>query len=136
MDFENKNVFTDKTFADFIKSKREANELSVRSLAKLIKISAVYLSDIENYNRPAPRKPEVLEALALHLGLNNDEKQYMTRAAMASRDEDLEVYLKGQPRVCLALRMAQELPDDLVSDEWENFIQRMIKINSEQDSSN
>lgn len=132
MDFENSNNLTDKTFADFVKKKREEKGLSIRALANLIDVSAVYLSDIEAYNRPAPRKQGVLDSLGLHLGLSDLEKKYLQRAALASRSEDLDNYLKDQPRVCLALRMAQELPGDVMTQEWEKFITRMIEINSEQ----
>lgn len=132
MDFEYSNNFTDKTFADFVKKKREEKGLSIRALANLIDVSAVYLSDIEAYNRPAPRKQGVLDSLSLQLGLSEEEEKYLQRAALASRSEDLDIYLKDQPRVCLALRMAQELPDDVMDQEWEKFITRMIEINSEQ----
>ena len=136
MDFEQRNRITVETFGRFVKEKREQIGLSVRALAKRINISAVYLSDIENFNRPAPRKEEVLKSLEIELGLSPEETHFMYKAALASRTEDIDDYLKDNPRVCIALRMAQELPDDTIKEEWERFIERLIELNSESADSN
>lgn len=134
MNFEQRNRITERTFGSFVKSRREQMGLSVRALATSLDISAVYLSDIENFNRPAPRKEEVLAGLVKELHLSEEEAIFLRKAALASRDEDLENYLKDTPDACVALRMAQELPDETVKDEWNRFIQRLIEINSEQDT--
>ncbi len=134
MNFEERNKITEETFGMFVRSKREQMGLSVRALAQKLEISAVYLSDIENFNRPAPRKEEVLIKLAEALCLSGEEQHFLNRAALASRAEDIENYLKDNPRACIALRMAQELPCDKVESEWEHFIKRLIEINSEQDT--
>lgn len=134
MNFEERNRITEETFGMFVRSKREQMGLSVRALAQKLDISAVYLSDIENFNRPAPRKEEVLVKLAEVLCLSCEEQLFLNRAALASRTEDIDNYLKDNPHVCIALRMAQELPDDKVRSEWDHFIKRLIEINSEQDT--
>ena len=92
------------------------------------------MSDIENFNRPAPRKPEVFDKLATALILTEDEQAYLKKAALASRTEDIERYLKDNPRVCTALRMAKDLPDDGISKEWEIFIRRLEELNAKQDT--
>lgn len=131
---EMRNEITEKSFGTFIREKREQMGLSVRALALKIDISAVYLSDIENFNRPAPRKPEVFDKLAAALNLTEDEQAYLKKAALASRTEDIERYLKDNPRVCTALRMAKDLPDDEISKEWEIFISRLEELNAKQDT--
>ena len=134
MDFEQRNEMTEETFGSFIKERRERAQMSIRALANLIGTSAVYLRDIEIFNRPAPRNQDVLEKLASVLGLNEGERQFMNRAALASRGEDIGDYLKDNPRVCLALRMAQELSDSEVDEEWETFIKRLKELNEQKSS--
>ena len=131
---EMRNDMTEKSFGTFIRKKREEKGLSVRALANAIGISAVYLSDIENVNRPAPRKPDVLEKLAIALELTDEEEEYLNKSALSSRTEDIERYLKDNPRVCTALRMAQNLPDDKITKEWELFIGRLERLNAKQDT--
>ena len=134
MNFEQRNKITEETFGRFIRDKREQMGLSVRALAQKLDISAVYLSDIENFNRSAPRKEGIMAKLAGVLCLSEEEQQFLNKAALASRTEDIDNYLKDNPRVCMALRMARELPDETVNSEWERFINRLIEINSEQDT--
>lgn len=134
MNFEQRNKITEETFGRFVRDKREQMGLSVRALAQKLDISAVYLSDIENFNRSAPRKEGIMAKLAGALCLSEEEQQFLNKAALASRTEDIDNYLKDNPRVCMALRMAQELPDETVNAEWERFIDRLIEINSEQDA--
>jgi len=124
-----RNEITEKSFGLFVREKREQLGLSVRALALQVEISAVYLSDIENFNRPAPRKPEVFDKLVSALRLTSDEQEFLRKVAIASRTEDIERYLKDNPRVCIALRMAKELPDDEINKEWEIFIQRLECLN-------
>ena len=131
---EMRNDITEKTFGTFIREKREQMGLSVRALALKIDISAVYLSDIENFNRPAPRKPEVFDKLASALNLTEDDQAYLKKAAIASRTEDIERYLKDNPRVCIALRIAKDLQGDEINKEWELFIQRLENLNAKQDT--
>lgn len=134
-DFEQRNKITVETFGRFVREKREQMGLSVRALAKLVGTSAVYLNDIEHCNRPAPRNPNVLSRLVSELHLNPEEEQRFNKLSLASRAEDIDDYLKDNPRVCVALRMAQELPDESVNREWEIFIKRLKKLNLEQNSS-
>lgn len=131
---ELRNEITEKAFGTFIREKREQMGLSVRALALKIDISAVYLSDIENFNRPAPRKPEVFDKLVVALNLTEVEQAYLKKASLASRTEDIERYLKDNPRVCTALRMAKDLPDDEINKEWERFIRRLEMLNAKQDT--
>ena len=135
MNFEQRNRITEETFGEFVRGKRKQMGLSVRALAQKLDISAVYLSDIENINRPAPRKEEVLVKLAGVFCLSDEEQHFLYKAALASRTEDIDSYLKDNPHVCMALRMAQELPDEKVRNEWDRFIERLIEINSGQDTS-
>ena len=46
----------------------------------------------------------------------------------------MERYLKDNPRVCTALRIAKELPDAEINKEWELFIRRLEKLNAKQDT--
>ena len=131
---EMRNEITEKSFGTFIREKREQMGLSVRALALKVGISAVYLSDIENFNRPAPRKTEVFDKLVTALHLTEDDQAYMKKTALASRTEDIERYLKENPRVCAALRIAQDLPDDEINKEWEIFISRLEELNAKQDT--
>ncbi len=139
MDFKKRNEITEKTFGFFVKEKREKMGMSARDLAKKMEISAVYLCDIESGNRPAPRKDDVLLRLNQALCLNEDEAQYLQKAALASRTEDIDIYLKENPRVCVALRMAQELSNEAITEdvkkEWEDFIERLVEMNSQNENS-
>lgn len=135
MDFEQRNKMTDKTFGLLVREKREQMGLSLRALALNLKISTVYLSDIENFNRPAPKSKEILESFLEVLCPTEEERECMERAAVVSRSEDIEKYLKENHNACIALRMSQELSSETVNCEWERFIERLIEINSEKETS-
>lgn len=131
MDFEQRNKMTDKTFGFLVREKHGELGLSMRALAEKLKISTVYLSDIENCNRPAPKSKKILNNFLNELCRSDEERKYMDRAAVVSRFEDIERYLKQNHNACIALRMSQELPEETVNEEWERFIKRLIEINSE-----
>ena len=69
--------YTDKTFGQCIRKRREELGLSVRALASKIGMSPVYLSDIERGNRSAPTganvKKNYMTKLIRELQIGKDE---------------------------------------------------------------
>jgi transcriptional regulator with XRE-family HTH domain len=59
-----------KQFGEFLAEKRRERGLTLRKLGALAKISASYLSEIENGSKPPPKEQEKLNNLAIVLGVD------------------------------------------------------------------
>jgi transcriptional regulator with XRE-family HTH domain len=97
-----------------MRSKREAKGISLRALAKDIEVTAAYLSDIENGNRPAPKSR--LAAICDILDLTREEQSlFYDLAALTcgNQYEDINPYLSQNEVARVALRRARDagLPD-------------------------
>ena len=67
-----------KNFGDFLNQKRLEKKISYREMAKVLDVSAPYISDIEKGRRNAP-SIEKLEILANYFTLTESEKALMFR---------------------------------------------------------
>jgi transcriptional regulator with XRE-family HTH domain len=86
------------TFGSFTRRQREAREISLREMAKLIGVSPTYLSKVERDRIPPPTEAKV-KALARIIECNADE--LLARAGRLS--SDLLDIIKGHPVELAAL---------------------------------
>lgn len=126
--------YTDKTFGQCIRKRREELGLSVRAMAEKIDMSPVYLSDIERGNRNAPTganvKKDYMSKLIELLQIGEDEigAFYDMAEATKGRYVDIASYLDRSVNARLALRLANE--GDIPDEEWIKFIARINELNS------
>ena len=117
-------------FGEYLKKKREEKQISLRELARRLKLSAPFLSDVEN-NRRAPLTEERLATLADVLNLNETEEAEMYDIVGHQKGllaPDLNPYVNDRPYVNAALRTARNLEAD--EDDWKMFIAELIKRKS------
>ena len=114
------------TFGSFVRERRIACGMTLRSLAAKLSLSPVYVSNIENDRRAAPVQ-EYLERLALLLQLGKADREQMLDLAAKSRQDrvsaDLPDYIMDREIVRTALRTAKEA--DATDKEWQDFIDRI-----------
>lgn len=126
--------YTDKTFGECIRKRREELGISVRALAEKLGMSPVYLSDIERGNRNAPTganvKKDYMSKMIQELGIEEDETAAFYDLATATKGcyVDITSYLDRSVNARIALRLANEgnIPDE----EWLQFIARINELNS------
>lgn len=119
----NNNV--EQSFGEFIASKREEKKITLREMARLLKITPPYLSDIEKNRRNPPDK-EKLDEIAIILTLNDEECSYMYDLAGKKRNSispDLPDYIMERDYVRVALRKAIDL--NIGEEEWKKFIEEL-----------
>ncbi len=114
----------EKTFGSFIYKKRTQKHISLRGLANMIGVSAVYVSSMEKGKRAAPTYP-VLMKIADVLMLSKEEKVLMLDLAAKSKKslslaEDLLKYINSNQIVHKALRTAKKC--NATDEDWQNFI--------------
>lgn len=101
-------------FGEFVRSRRSEFGLSVRQFAKNLGISAVYLSDIENGNRPAPIN--LLPIFIQELQISQDEQEPFMDLVNVSRQEYPEIknYITTHPNARKFMQIAAEgnIPDE------------------------
>ena len=118
----------EQTFGSFVRQRRQAIWLSLRSLAARAELSPVYMSNIETDRRAAPAQ-ECLERLAAELRLDKEEREVFLDLAAKSKSQrvsaDLPDYMMEKDIVRAALRTAKEV--DATDEEWQEFIDRITK---------
>lgn len=100
-----------RSFGEFISQKRLEKEITLRSLADQLHVSAPFLSDVEK-GRRNPFDLDRMNQLADILFLNNDEKVLMYELAGKDRNTiapDLPEYIMERDYVSAALRTARDL---------------------------
>lgn len=117
------------SFGKFIKEKRIINGQSLKDVAEMIGISAVYQSSIETGKRPAPSY-ELLLKLRDVLNLGDDEFGEMLDLAAKSKNArsvavDIADYINENDIVHKALRFA--IKENIPQSEWENYFNTLIK---------
>lgn len=126
--------YTNRTFGECVRKKRNELGLSVRAVAKELEMSAVYLSEIELGKRSAPSGTNsginYMRKLINVLKLEKDEiHAFYSMAEMSlSRLSDIGSYISKKPIVQAALRLAEEV--NASDDEWEKFINHLNELNS------
>ena len=118
----------EQTFGSYVREKRMARGLSLRSLAAKLEVSPVYMSNMENDRRPAPAK-EKLDHLIEILSLRQEDVERLLDLAARSRTRqvsaDLPEYIMERDIVRAALRTAKEV--DATDEEWQEFINRITQ---------
>ena len=118
---------TEPSFGEFIIEKRKEKDLSARQLAIALKISPVYMCDIEKGRRTS-YSDEFLEKLKQILSLSETDAERMyDLAAIARRtvSADLPEYIMENELVRTALRTAKkhQAPDE----KWGKFIREILR---------
>ena len=104
------------TFGSYIRALRETNNISLRTLAETLQISAAYLSEIERDKRCAPAIATGLpKKMMEELGIKEDvsDPQYHRYCDLAGESrgysyEEINRYLALQPVLRQAIRLAEE----------------------------
>ena len=115
------------TFGEYLKHKRDEEQISLREVARGLGVSAPFLSDVEN-NRRGPLTEERLADLAEVLHLNEDEKAEMYDIVGKQKGllaPDLNPYVTERPYVNAALRTARNLEAN--EEDWQRFVDDLIK---------
>lgn len=113
------------SFGEFLQKKRLENEITLRKMAKLIGITAPYLTDIEK-DRRNPPQIQKLDKIAEILSLTEEEKAVMFDLAGKQRNSvapDLPDYIMKRDYVAAALRTARDLDAD--EDDWLKFVEEL-----------
>lgn len=113
------------SFGEFLQKKRLENEITLRKMAKLIGITAPYLTDIEK-DRRNPPEIQKLDKIAEILSLTEEEKAVMFDLAGKQRNSvapDLPDYIMKRDYVAAALRTARDLDAD--EDDWQKFVEEL-----------
>lgn len=119
------NMYNEMSFGEFIAKKREEKKITLREMARLLKITPPYLSDIEKERRNPPDKDK-LDELANILSLSEDECRYMYDLAGKKRNSisvDLPDYIMERDYVRVALRKAMDL--GVGEEEWKKFVEEL-----------
>jgi transcriptional regulator with XRE-family HTH domain len=117
----------EQTFGEFIVAKRRQHDLTARELAIKLKISAVYLCDIEK-GRKAAISDETLDSIRCIFDLNESETELLYDLAAKARNTvsaDLPEYIMEKDIVRAALRTAKK--NNITDKQWEDFIKRITK---------
>ena len=125
------------TFGSFIRKKRLESDpyISLRKLAERLKISPVYMSNIETDRNPAP-KDDILINLAKALRLDKQEQEMMYELAAKSKaytavPGDLPEYISANEYARIALRVAKDV--DATDKEWQEFIEKLWRRSKKQE---
>jgi len=114
------------TFGYFIREKRQAQGLKLCAVSAYLKISTVYLSDVERGKR-TPFRGEKLKKLGKILELDPQDFVVMQNLSDKSRNISTDLnYLFDHTNARRALKMAQE--KSITEDEWEGIIDYIDKL--------
>ena len=124
-------------FGSYMSEKRKNKKLTLKDIAQKLNVSVVYLSDIENNRKPAPRT-EHLDMIADILELDGDERNTfydLAATAIPGRkaiSPDLPDYIMDNDIVRTALRTAKQY--DIKDDEWQEFIDKITARSKKEDT--
>ena len=102
------------TFGQKLRGLRVDSEIGLRELARIVKKSPGYLSDVEHDNVPPPSEDVILK---IAVALNVDKKELLTAAQ--KMDPEISSYVTGEPEAADFLRMAREKKFD--REDWETL---------------
>jgi transcriptional regulator with XRE-family HTH domain len=99
---------SEEKFGEFVRRNREAKDIGLREMAKMIGVSPTYLSKIERDEFPPPAEDKV-KAIAKIIGCDADD--LLARAGRVA--SDLSDIIKQRPReIAALLRTAKGLTAD------------------------
>lgn len=112
------------TFGIYLKFKRQERGISLRKFAEMLKISPVYMCNMEKDRNPAPSE-DILERMVGLLKLTDEERTHFYDLAAKSKStptvsQDLPEYIMDRDIVRVALRTAKDV--DATDEEWQEFI--------------
>ena len=110
------------TFGGFLQMKRKEADLTIKDMAKRLKISTAYYSYFESGNRKAPER-EVQDQMADILELTPPDRLLLYDLAGKTRGivaADLPDYINENPYVRVALRKARDSRASM--EQWLQFI--------------
>ena len=119
-------------FGDFIKKKRlnHPDELTLKEVSQMLKISLSFLSDVEN-NRRKPFDKDRIEKFAERLGLTEEEKATMFDLAARDRKEvpsDIEdIMMYGEIGEMARLALRKSNAGEINEEDWKRFIRETGK---------
>lgn len=119
------------TFGSFMRLKREEKGISLRSFAKELEITAAYLSDVENGNRPAPKSR--LNTICDKLCLTQEDRDtFFDLAALTCGNhyEDINPYLTQNEAARIALRKARDA--GLSDSWWQEIVSKIDEITAKE----
>lgn len=116
------------TFGSYIREKRIQKMIKLNAFAKMVGISPVYLSYLENGKRPAP-SDKVLKTIIEKLNLSETESDVLLLLAAETHHHstipsDLIDYINNTKYVIEALRIAKEHKASEVT--WIDLMNRII----------
>lgn len=123
-----------RTLGEFIAEKRKKKQIPLRKFANDIKISAAYLSDLENGNRPFPstgKGEELFGEIIKILDLTDEEIEEFTHLKDLSMletnhiSQEMVAYMKSVPMAQTALRRAKD--NNLTDADWEKIIEEISR---------
>ncbi|OKZ70658.1 MAG: transcriptional regulator [Clostridiales bacterium 41_12_two_minus] len=112
------------TFGTYLNLKRQERKISLRKFAEMLKISPVYMCNMEKDRNPAPSE-DILERMVSLLVLSDEERTHFYDLAAKSKNsptvsQDLPEYIMDRDIVRVALRTAKDV--DATDEEWQEFI--------------
>ena len=110
-------------FGSFIRAKRVDKSITLRRFSKIIGVSPVYMSNIEQGNRPAP-SDEIMLNMLKALVLTEKEKEFFYDLAARSKKPltlatDLVEYINSESIIHETLRLAKRY--NATDDDWQVF---------------
>jgi len=112
------------TFGDFLAIKRKDADITIKDMAKKLKISSAYYSYFESGDRKAPER-DVQDMIADILELSSAERLLLYDLAGKTRGivaADLPDYINSNPYVRVALRRARDSKASM--EQWLSFIRQ------------
>ena len=112
-------------FGKFVRQKREAKQIGLREMARMIRVSPTYLSKVERDEFPPPAEDKI-KAIADILDLDADE--LLTLGGKVSSDLT-EIIKYGPPVMIQALRGTVGMSDGEKEEIFKGVVEAMKKRN-------
>lgn len=112
-----------KTFGEFLQAKRFVQKMTLREAAKILDISAMYLSELENNKKSNPNDDIIFKLIKLFALSKEETIELFELHAIANSTIclDLPDYIMSDVAIRHALRTAKDKP--ATSEDWQNFIE-------------
>jgi transcriptional regulator with XRE-family HTH domain len=115
------------SFGQFLETKRDEKDLSLRAMAKLLDVTPQYYSDVEKGRRSA-LAPDKLDMLKNIFGLTDEENDFMYDLVGKTKNTispDLPDYIMERDYVRSALRLARDI--DAGENDWKVLLDELKK---------
>jgi transcriptional regulator with XRE-family HTH domain len=112
-------------FGKFVRQKREAKQIGLREMARMIRVSPTYLSKIERDEFPPPAEDKI-KAIADILNLDADN---LLRLADKVPSDLTEIIKYGSPTMIQALRGTVGMSNDEKEEAFKKIVEHMKKRN-------